>query len=365
MGLIAQHIRAPHAVFILSVAEEESVPTGIVGGDLLGEEHRAVVLPRLQRVAAFCKFIRLRGREDEDLVLTVAVEVGIGERLFIDRIDLGKALYPVRAVVNLRVAPREVQPAFPIGTVGVGVILGRDMPPADARLVLRIDLKLIGPAAIRLKAGGLRVVEPVIIGQVVGRRVDLQTEVRVAVKVVVAGHKPAVRHPAVRVAVRTPDVVADVGGAQLLLSAVVPQKVDAAHAAVILAVLTAIEPQRRRPALAEGERLLVQQHIVRVQDGPFIVRGGLPGDRLRRLVGQRRVRNILFAAGGERQRERRGKQQRGKLCFHGVPPQAMLLIYIITCLCGKVVTKGLQKRERRGALFRGAGFTSSRPRADP
>ena len=61
----------------------------------------------------------------------------------------------------------------------------------------------------------------------------------------------------------------------------------------------------------------------------------------------------------------RGKQQRGKLCFHGVPPQAMLLIYIITCLCGKVVTKGLQKRERRGALFRGAGFTSSRPRADP
>ena len=240
MGLIAQHIRAPHAVFILSVAEEESVPTGIVGGDLLGEEHRAVVLPRLQRVAAFCKFIRLRGREDEDLVLAVAVEVGVGERLFIDRIDLGEALYPVRAVVNLRVAPREVQPAFPIGTVGVGVILGRDMPPADARLVLRIDLKLIGPAAIRLKAGGLRVVEPVIIGQVVGRRVDLQTEVRVAVKVVVAGHKPAVRHPAVRVAVRTPDVVADVGGAQLLLAAVVPQEVDAAHAAVILPVLIAV-----------------------------------------------------------------------------------------------------------------------------
>ena len=239
------------------------------------------------------------------------------------------------------------------------------MPLADARLVLLVDLKLIGPAAVGNKAVRFRVVEPVIIGQVVGGRVDLQTEVRVAVKVVVAGHKPAVRHPAVRVAVRTPDVVADVGGAQLLLSAVVPQKVDAAHAAVILAVLTAIEPQRRRPALAEGERLLVQQHIVRVQDGPFIVRGGLPGDRLRRLVGQRRVRNILFAAGGERQRERRGKQQRGKLCFHGVPPQAMLLIYIITCLCGKVVTKGLQKRERRGALFRGAGFTSSRPRADP
>ena len=47
----------------------------------------------------------------------------------------------------------------------------------------------------------------------------------------------------------------------------------------------------------------MQQHIVRVQDGPFIVRGGLLGDRLRRLVGQRRVRNILFAAGGERQRE--------------------------------------------------------------
>ena len=109
----------------------------------------------------------------------------------------------------------------------------------------------------------------------------------------------------------------------------------------------------------------MQQHIVRVQDGPFIVRGGLLGDRLRRLVGQRRVRNILFAAGGERQRERRGKQQRSKLRFHNAPPQVVLLIYIITCLCGKVVTKGLQKRERRGALFRGAGFTSSRPRADP
>ena len=61
----------------------------------------------------------------------------------------------------------------------------------------------------------------------------------------------------------------------------------------------------------------------------------------------------------------RGKQQRGKLCFHGVPPQVMLLIYIITCLCGKVVTKGLQKRERRSALFRGVGSyffsSSSRP----
>ena len=65
------------------------------------------------------------------------------------------------------------------------------------------------------------------------------------------------------------------------------------------------------------------------------------------------------------ERERRGKQHRSKLRFHGVPPQAMLLIYIITCLCGKVVTKGLQKRERRGALFRGAGFTSSRPPAGP
>jgi DNA gyrase/topoisomerase IV subunit B len=47
-----------------------------------------------------------------------------------------------------------------------------------------------------------------------------------------------------------------------------------------------------------------------VQDGPFIVRGGLLGDRLRRLVGQRRVCVGFFAAGGERQRERRGKQQR-------------------------------------------------------
>ena len=239
------------------------------------------------------------------------------------------------------------------------------MPLADAHLIFRIDLKLIGPAAIRLKAGGLRVVEPVIIGQVVGGRVDLQTEVRVAVEVIVAGRKAAVLCPAVRVAVRTPDVVADVGGAQLLLAAVVPQEKDAAHAAVVLAVLTAIEPQRRRPALAEGERLRAQQHIVRVQDGPFIVRGRLLGDRLRRLVGQRRVRNILFAAGGECQRERRGKQQRGKLCFHGVPPQVMLLIYIITCLCGKVVTKGLQKRERRSALFRGVGSyffsSSSRP----
>ena len=239
------------------------------------------------------------------------------------------------------------------------------MPLADARLVLLVDLKLTGPAAVGNKAVRFHVVEPVIIGQVVGGRVDLQTEIRVAVKVVVAGRKAAVLCPAVRVAVRTPDVVADIGGAQLLLAAVVPQKVDAAHAAVVLAVLTAIEPQRRRPALAEGERLLVQQHIVRVQDGPFIIRGGLLGDRLRRLVGQRRVRNILFAAGGERQRERRGKQQRGKLCFHGVPPQAMLLIYIITCLCGKVVTKELQKRERRSALFRGVGSyffsSSSRP----
>ena len=240
MGLIAQHIRAPHAVFILSVAEEESVPTGIVGGDLLGEEHRTVVLPRLQRVAAYCKFIRLRGREDEDLVLTVAVEVGIGERLFIGCVDLGEALYPVRAVINLRIAPREVQPAFPIGTVGVGVILGRGMPLADARLVLLVDLKLTGPAAVGNKAVRFRVVEPVIIGQVVGGRVDLQTEVRVAVKVVVAGHKPAVRHPAVRVAVRTPDVVAEVGDQKVLLSAVVPQKVDAAHAAVILPVLIAV-----------------------------------------------------------------------------------------------------------------------------
>ena len=240
MGLIAQHIRAPHAVFILSVAEEESVPTGIVGGDLLGEEHRTVVLPRLQRVAAYCKFIRLRGREDEDLVLAVAVEVGVGERLFIDRIDLGEALYPVRAVVNLRVAPREVQPALPIGTVGVGVILGRGMPLADARLIFRIDLKLIGPAAIRLKAGGLRVVEPVIIGQVVGGRVDLQTEVHVAVEVIVAGRKAVLGRPAARVAVRTPNLVTEVGDQKILLSAVVPQKVDAAHAAVILPVLIAV-----------------------------------------------------------------------------------------------------------------------------
>ena len=240
------------------------------------------------------------------------------------------------------------------------------MPLADARLVLLVDLKLTGPAAIRLKAGGFRVVEPVIIGQVVGGRVDLQTEVRVAVEVVVAGHKPAVLCPAVRVAVCTPDVVADIGGAQLLLAAVVPQEKDAAHAAVVLAVLTAIEPQRRRPALAEGERLLVQQHIVRVQDGPFIVRGGLLGDRLRRLVGQRRVRNILFAAGGERQRERRGKQQRSKIRFHNAPPQVMLLIYIIACLWRKSRYKTVTKKESaKSALLRGTGFTSSRPRADP
>ena len=239
------------------------------------------------------------------------------------------------------------------------------MPLTDARLIFRIDLKLIGPAAIRLKAGGLRVVEPVIIGQVVGGRVDLQTEVRVAVEVIVVGRKPAVRHPAARVAVRTPDVVADVGSAQLLLAAVVPQEKDAAHAAVVLAVLTAIEPQRRRSALAKGERLSVQQHVVRVQDGPFIVRGRLFGDRLRRFVGQRRVRNILFAAGGERQRERRGKQQRKKSFFHIVPPLLFLYVTIVSYHQREVTTKGLQKRERRSALFRGVGSyffsSSSRP----
>ena len=240
MGLIAQHIRAPHAVFILSVAEEESVPTGIVGGDLLGEEHRTVVLPRLQRVAAFCKFIRLRGREDEDLILAVTVEIGVGERLFIDRIDLGEALYPVRAVVNLRVAPREVQPAVPVGTVGVGVILGRDMPLADADLVFLVGLERKGPAPVGAEAVCLRVVEPVIEGNIVGGIVELQADVAVAVEVIVAGRKAVLGRPAARVAVRTPNLVAEVGDQKILLSAVVPQKVDAAHAAVILPVLIAV-----------------------------------------------------------------------------------------------------------------------------
>ena len=238
------------------------------------------------------------------------------------------------------------------------------MPLADARLIFRIDLKLIGPAAIRLKAGGLRVVEPVIIGQVVGGRVDLQTEVRVAVEVIVAGRKAAVLCPAVRVAVRTPDVVADVGGAQLLLAAVVPQEKDAAHAAVVLAVLTAIEPQRRCSALAKGERLFVQQYVVRVQDGPFIIRGGLLGDRLRRLVGQRRVRNILFAAGGERQRERRGKQQCKKTFFHVVPPLLFLYVTIVSYHQREVTTKRLQKRRapRRSLSRCGIYFFSSSSR---
>ena len=242
------------------------------------------------------------------------------------------------------------------------------MPLADADLVFLVGLERKGPAPVGAEAVCLRVVEPVIIGQVVGGRVDLQTEVRVAVKVVVADRKAAVLCPAVRVAVRTPDVVADVGGAQLLLAAVVPQEKDAAHAAVVLAVLTAIEPQRRRSALAEGERLRAQQHIVRVQGEPFRRKRSLGGHFSRGLclfIGERRVCVGFFAAGGERQRERRGKQQRSKLRFHNAPPQVMLLIYIITCLCGKVVTKGLQKRERRSALLRGAGFTSSRPRADP
>ena len=83
-----------------------------------------------------------------------------------------------------------------------------------------------------------------------------------------------------------------------------------------------------------------------MQDSPFIIRGGLLGDRLRRLVGQRRVRNILFAAGGERQRERRGKQQRKKsffmsflLCFF-----CMSLLYHITK--EKSLQNGYKKGER-------------------
>ena len=68
----------------------------------------------------------------------------------------------------------------------------------------------------------------------------MQTEVRVAIEVIVAGCKAVLRRPAARVAVRTPNLVAEVGDQKILLSAVVPQKVDAAHAAVILPVLIAV-----------------------------------------------------------------------------------------------------------------------------
>ena len=240
MGLIAQHIRAPDAVFILAVDKEQRFPADVIGAEFLGKERCAVVFFRVQRVKTHCEFVRLGGREDEDLVLTVAVEVGIGEGLFIGCVDLGEALYPVRAVVNLRVAPREVQPAVPVGTVGVGVILGRDMPLADADLVFLVGLERKGPAPVGAEAVCRRVVEPVIEGNIVGGIVELQADVAVAVEVIVAGCKAVLRRPAARVAIRTPNLVTEVGDQKVLLPAVIPQKVDAAHAAVILPVLIAV-----------------------------------------------------------------------------------------------------------------------------